>query len=121
MKADLYVKLAGGQQTVGGYSVQVFSNGNSSAFPGATITVNPLLGNYQFIQNTAAFTLVAPTVDCAIDLMIGNNTGVGTITFSGFTVNSNTGEPLTNTIGHFFIISIRRLAGISTYVIKALQ
>lgn len=120
MKADLYVKLAGGQQTVGGYSVQVYSNGNSNTFGGSK-TVDPLLGNYQFIQNTGAFTLVAPTVDCAIDILIGNNVGAGAITFSGFTVNSNTGEPLTTTNGHFFILSIRRMINISTYVIKALQ
>lgn len=116
-KVDLHVKLAGGQQVVGGYSLKVSVVGNSN---GINYTVNPLTGNYQFVFNNGAWTLTAPTVDCAVDIMVQNQSGAGAVTFSGFTVGS-TGDPLTITNGHVFIISVRRMAGISTYTIKALQ
>lgn len=117
-KADLYVKIAGGQQMVGGFSLQVFQNGNMGT---GSKTFDPSNGNYQSALNNGAITINAPTVDCAIDILISNQPGAGVITMSGFTVNSNTGEPFTTTSGHLFILSIRRIAGISTYTVKALQ
>lgn len=117
-QASLFVKLAGGQQVVGGYSLQVYQNGNMGT---GTKTFDPLNGNYQTAINNGAITIVAPTVDCAMDILIVNTTGAGAISFSGFTVNSNTGEPFTTTINHTFILSIRRIGGVATYVNKALQ
>lgn len=117
MKADLYVKLAGGQQTVGGFSVQPYDRGSVSG----SINVSPLDGNYQYFTNNGAITLNAPSSDCAIDILITNSGSAGAITFSGYTVNSNTGEPFTTTNGHKFILSIRRINGTATYVNKALQ
>lgn len=116
-KADLYVKLAGGQQVVGGFTLSPYSGGNVS---GST-TPDPANGNYQYFTNNGAITLNAPTSDCAIDILITNSGSAGAITFSGYTVNSNTGEPFTTTNGHKFILSIRRINGTSTYVNKALQ
>lgn len=117
-KADLHVKIAGGQQIVGGYSIQVYQNGNMGT---GTKTFDPLNGNYQTAVNTGAITINAPTVDCAIDVLIVNGSGAGAISFSGFTVNANTGEPFTTTLNHIFLLSIRRLGAVSTYVVKALQ
>ena len=117
-KADLYVKLAGGQKVVGGYTISPGSNGNMGT---GTFTFNPLSGNYQTATNTGAVTIIAPTADCAMDILITNSGTAGALAFSGFTVNSNTGEPFTTTNGHMFILSIRRIGGISTYVNKALQ
>lgn len=119
-KADLHVKLAGGQKIVGGYSLNVYQHGNSNTLPGGVLALNPLLGNYQFVQNIQAFTITAPTVDCAIDLLIGNNVGAGAVSFSGFTVGF-TGDGLTTVSGAFFIVSFRRMIGVSTYTVKALQ
>jgi hypothetical protein len=110
------LSVTGGQNISGGgftFSVQVNSAGN--------LALNALLGNYQSIGNNGAFTITAPTVDSAIDLMVVNAAAAGAITFTGFTVGNNTGDLLTTTNGHIFIISFRRIAGISTYVIKALQ
>jgi hypothetical protein len=88
----------------------------------ASFTVNPALGNYQFGTNNGAFTLTAPSSDCAVDILITNGASAGAITFAaGFTVGSNTGDPLTTANTNKFIISIRRINGVSTYVIKALQ
>lgn len=114
-KAGLEVKLAGGQQIVGGYSIKPYNLVN---IPNTTI--NPLLGNYQYGNNTGAFTFTAPTVDCAVDILVTNTAAAGSISFSGFTVGS-TGDTLTTTNGHRFLISFRRINGISTYLIKALQ
>lgn len=119
-QASLFVKLAGGQQVVGGYSVQTYSNGNMGT---GTYTFSPLNGNYQYAINNGAVQIQVPTTACAIDILIENVTGAGAITFGGggWFVNSNTGEPFTTTVGHFFILSIRRLVNVSTYVVKALQ
>jgi hypothetical protein len=84
-------------------------------------TVNALLGNYQYIANNAAFTITAPANDSAVDILVTNTASAGGITFVGFTVGTNTGDLLTTTSGHRFIISVRRINAISTYVIKALQ
>jgi hypothetical protein len=110
------VLTAGGGATItGGFGFTPYSQPNGSFTP------NPLNGNYQFTGNSAAFTITAPTTDCAIDILVTNAAGAGAITFTGFTVGNNTGDLLTSTVGHRFIISIRRINGVSTYVNKALQ
>jgi hypothetical protein len=116
-QADLHVKLAGGQQVVGGFTIAPFNGSNVSG----SYTPDALNGNYQYFTNNGAITFNSPGTDCAIDFLITNSGTAGAITFSGYTVNANTGEPLTTTNGHKFILSIRRINGTSTYVIKALQ
>ena len=109
------LSLTGGQTISGGFNFNVFVP------PAGNITINPFNGNYQSISNVGAFTVNAPATDCAVDLMVVNGVGAGAIAFSGFTVGTNTGDLLTTVNGHTFIISIRRMVNISTYVIKALQ
>lgn len=116
-KAGLEVKLAGGQQIMGGYSVKVFNCGGMGT---GTYTFDPLNGNYQYAANTGNVTILPPTVDCAIDVLLDVGLSSGTTSFSGFTVGF-TGDAITTTNGHKFIISIRRMLGISTYTVKALQ
>ena len=75
---------------------------------GAAVTTKSIsAGNYtvdcstrqlQYIPNTGAFTLTAPSSDgeCALDIEVGAS--AGTITLSGFTPNSVNGtSPLTDT------------------------
>jgi hypothetical protein len=112
---DLHVKLAGGQQIRGGFSSLPANLGTLSSQ-----TINPLLGNYQYGTNNGAFTFTAPSVDCAVDILITNGASASAITFSGFTVG-NVGDFFTTVNGHKFIVSIRRINGTSTYVVKALQ
>lgn len=101
-----------------GYTVTAYNNGSKNS--GWTIT--PSNGNYQYFTNTGAHTITAPSSDCAVDVLQINGTGAGAITFSGFQVQSGgTGDSLTTTSGHEFLISVRRINSISTYVIKALQ
>lgn len=115
--ASLFVKLAGGQQVVGGFSLSPYNGGNVSG----SYTPNPLNGNYQYFTNNGAITFNAPTVDCAIDFLITNSASAGAITFSGYTVSASTGDAFTTANTHKFILSIRRINGTSTYTKKALQ
>lgn len=118
-KASLFVKLAGGQQVVGGFSLAPYNAGNMGT---GTFTFDPNNGNYQYCSNTGAVAIQVPATDCAIDILITNSASAGAITFgAGFSVNSNTGEPFTTTNGHKFLLSIRRINGTTTYIKKALQ
>lgn len=114
---SIFVKLAGGQQVVGGFSLNPYNGGNVSG----SYTPDPLNGNYQYFSNNGAITFNAPAVDCAIDYLITNTASAGTITFSGYTVSAVTGDAFTTTNTHKFILSIRRINGTSTYIKKALQ
>lgn len=101
-----------------GYKFTAFSAGTKST---GTFTPDAANGNYQYVTNGGAHTLAAPAADCAIDILYTNNGSAGTVTFSGFQVGSSTGDSLTTTNGDDFIISIRRINSIATYLIKALQ
>jgi hypothetical protein len=108
--------IAGGKNMRGGVTATPYSLGNIASF-----TADGLKGQLQYGTNHGAFTLTAPTADTEIDILVVNDGSAGAITFSGFTVGSLTGDPLTTTNGHKFIISIKRINGTSTYTIKALQ
>jgi hypothetical protein len=98
-----------------------FTAHNLGTVSSGTTTPDPALGNYQYLTNNGAFTLAAPSSDCAIDLMVTNGASAGAITFSGFSVGSSTGDSLTTTNGSSFLISMRRINGLSLYGITALQ
>jgi hypothetical protein len=88
----------------------------------ANITLNAANGNYQYLTSNAAYTITAPTQDCAIDILILNGSSAGSLTFSGFTIQSGgTGDTYATTASSQFILSVRRINGVSTYVWKALQ
>jgi hypothetical protein len=94
---------------------------NIGTVSSGTLTPNAANGNYQYYTNNGAHTLAAPAADSALDILVTNGPSAGAITFSGFTVNANTGEPLTTTNGNKFIITIVRINGTATYMVKALQ
>src|SRR5581483_3346859 len=98
-----------------------FTPNNIGTVSSGTLTPDPTLGNYQYLTNNGAFTLAAPAADCAIDILVTNGASAGVITFSGFTVGSNVGDSLTTTNGNKFIVSLRRINGTATYVVKGLQ
>jgi hypothetical protein len=101
-----------------GYSITAFNLGTGSG----TVTPNPANGNYQYITNNGVFTLSAPPVDCAIDILVTNGASAGTITLSGFTAQSGGGgDTYMTTNTYLFLLMIRRINGTSTYVWKALQ
>jgi len=111
---------AGAQETLtAGFLFTAFNLGNLS---GASLTPNAFNGNYQYASNNGAGTINAPTSDCAIDILISNTTGAAAQTLSGFTVVAgSTGDtaPTTSTTAKW-IISIRRINAVPTYVIKVI-
>lgn len=110
-----YLKIVGGQTLSGGFNSNPYALGSSS------FTVNPLLGNYQYITLTSSIIIYAPASACAVDIMVTNGAGAG-LSFSGFQDTSgNYGDPYYNTNGYKYLVMIRRINFISTYSIKSMQ
>lgn len=110
--------ILGNKTITGGFRTTDYNGGTIST---GTFTPDAYNSNYQFYTNNGAHTLAAPANNSAIDILITNGASAGAITFSGYTVGSNTGSALTTTNGNRFIISIRRINGVSTYSSYALQ
>jgi hypothetical protein len=115
---DNVLQVAGRQTTTGGFRFTTYSLGTIAS---GTVTPDAYNGNYQAYNNNGAHTMAVPANECAIDIMISNMAAAGAITFSGYTVGPNTGDLMATTSGNVFIVSIRRILTVSTYVIKALQ
>lgn len=75
----------------------------------------------QWIADTGAFTITAPTSDGACTLQIEMGTSAATPTLTGWTVGSNTGDPITTTSGNKLKMYITRIHSISSYTIQELQ
>lgn len=113
--------LIGGSSSYvsGGFSVVPYNIGTLSS---GTTTLDPNNGNYQYYTNNGAHTISAPSKDCAIDIMITNGSSAGSITFSGFTANTdNVGDTYATTNTYKYLLMVRRINSISTYVFKTLQ
>ena len=115
---DNVLQVAGGQTTTGGFRFTSYSLGVVSS---GIITPDAYNGNYQSYTNSGAHSITAPANECAIDILISNSSTAGAITFTGYTVGANTGDLMATGSGNLFIVSIRRIGAVSTYVIKALQ
>ena len=108
-------KSATNQSITGGAVV------TSYALSTGSFTANPGLSPLQYITNNGAFTITAPASDGTMLLLITNGASASTITFTGFTVGSSTGDTIDFTNGHMFMVSIMRVNGYSTYRIAAMQ
>lgn len=86
-----------------------------------TTTVDCGKSPLQTMTNNGASTFAAPANDGSCIVYMLNGASAGAITFSGFTVSSNTGDALNTTNTNKFFISIVRAGGVSNYVIRALQ
>lgn len=104
------------QTLSGGANVTSFSISSSSA-----ITIDCGKGPLQYVNNSGAFTVTAPSNDGSTMLLMLNKTGAGSLTLSGFNVGSNTGDATDTTSGHNFTISIWRINSVSGYRIAAHQ
>ena len=109
---------AANQNMTGGVLTPGISIGTETS---GTYTVVCGNGPLQWLTNGGAFTIAAPANDSACIIKIVNNGSAGAISFSGFSVGSNTGDTLNTVNGDKFFISFIRDAGDSTYTIKALQ
>lgn len=86
-----------------------------------SITVDCSTRPLQQITNGGAFTITAPANDGSCVIKITNNASAGAVTFSGFSVGSNSGDALTTTNLSKFFVTVVRVGGDSTYFVKALQ
>lgn len=110
--------LTTGQVFTGGLVLPALSLGTAAASTLTLVAGNPSLQAVT-INGTAAF--VAPSSNCEIDLWVTNAGSASTISFSGYSVGSNTGDTYDTTSGHRFIFQSRTANGSSTYAWKALQ
>lgn len=116
--ASATILTAASSSTVSvGYPVTAYNGGTVSS---GTFTATATNAGLQYYTNNGAHTLAAPSSDCTILILITNGASAGTITFSGFTVSSSTGDTLTTVNAARFVISIVRVNSISTYLIKAI-
>ncbi len=104
------------QSLSGGANVVSYNLGTVAS---GTVSLDCGKGPLQYLVDGGAFTITAPTSDGSCMLKLTNTTGAQIPTFSGFTTNSNTGEPLTTTNNSVFFISIFRIGGVSSYLVKA--
>jgi hypothetical protein len=96
--------------------------GNLGTISTGTTTLSPSTGNYQYYTNGGAHTIAAPSSDCAIDVLVTNSATAGAITLSGFTAPSGGGgDTYATTNANRYLLSVRRINAISTYVWKSLQ
>lgn len=91
--------------------------------PTGTITVNCAARALQYIAaNTAAWTINAQTNDSSCMVQIENGASGNVIpTFSGFRVGGNTGDAITTAANAVFVVTVWRIHGIASYLVKALQ
>ena len=106
------------QTVTGGANVTSDNLGTQSS---GTLTIDCGKCPLQYLTNNGAFTLAAPSNDGSCMVFVTNGSSAGTITFSGFTVGSNTGDALNTTNTDLFTISIWRINGTSGYRIAAHQ
>ncbi len=106
------------QTVAGGANVTSLSLGTISS---GTTTIDCGARPLQYFTNGGAFTLAAPASDGSCLVMSTNNGSASTITFSGFTVGSSTGDALTTTNAEKFTISIWRINGVAGYRVAAMQ
>jgi hypothetical protein len=112
---DAALKVSGNQTITGGFKVAPADLGTGAG----TVTPDPFSANYQYITNNGAFTLAAPTSDCAIDILIINGATAGVITFSGFATSpTGPGDALNQTNAAKFLVSIRRIKATAFYTLK---
>jgi hypothetical protein len=111
-----YAKLNAPDQTVSGGA-----NVTSQTLSTGSFTIDCGSRPLQYITNGGAFTITAPSNDGSCLLLITNNASAGAVTFSGFSVGSNTGDALTTTNGNKFTVDFWRINGTSGYRIAAHQ
>ena len=109
---------AANQTLSGGANV---TSDNLGTVSSGTTTIDCGARPIQYLTNGGAFTLAAPSNDGSCLIFVTNNGSAGAITFSGFTVGSNTGASLTTTNTSMFTISVWRANGTSGYSIFAHQ
>ncbi len=114
LKADTADELTAG------FSSAAVDSGTKSS---GTFTPSPDTGNFQHFVNGGAHTLGVPAKNCAMVLLMKNNSSAGTLTTSGYTKVD--GDDLSTTNGDEFFLYVTRYndgsTSFSALTVKALQ
>jgi len=105
-------------------AVQTAQTGNivtSLSLTAGNTTVDCSQRPGQYVANTGAFVVTAPSNDGYCYLDVENGSGAGAITLSGFSPNTMGGAILDTTSGHNFRLVISRVHGHSNIFAIALQ
>lgn len=113
---DGYLFPRGGLLSGGGFATTPYNAGTKSS---GTFTPDEANGNFQYAVNGGAHTLAPPTNNCNLVIQYTNDGSAGAITTSGFTKVS--GDSLTTTDGHDFLMYITKINGFSHLNVVALQ
>lgn len=105
---DTAVKSDATAQISKGYTLAPNDLGNKNA----GWTIDPTLGNTQYMTNTGAHTITAPANDCRVEIEVTNSATAGSLSFSGFT-GSIKGEAYNTTNGNAFTLVVRRTNGVT--------
>lgn len=84
---------------------------NAGTKSSGTFTPDPTNGNIQYATNGGAHTIAPPSNDCSMVIQYTNNGSAGAVTTSSFTYV--TGDSLTTTNGHDFLLFITKINGFS--------
>lgn len=98
------------------------STSDNDGAPSSPYTPSPVGGHYKHIDCDKELQINAPTAGGCYTLMIEitNVTGAGNKTFSGFTKSPDT-EAFTNTVGHKFLVHIRKTNSVVLATVEACQ
>lgn len=108
-----------GQVLTGGFAPTAVALGTVTS---GTITIDCANGPLQLLTNGGAFTLALTAGhlgNCIVHVV--NNGSAGTITFSGFSNGSNTGDALDTTNAHEFDIVLTKISAKTHYLVSAYQ
>lgn len=86
---------------------------------GGTLQLDPTVMNDNYYTNNGAHTILAPTTDCKITLLITNGASAGAITLTGFTAKVDT--TYNTTLGNSFFLTVVRINGVSGFAWMANQ
>jgi hypothetical protein len=111
--------LTAADQTLSG-GANVTAN-NIGTVSSGTTTLDCGTSPLQYMTNNGAFTLAAPANDGSCIIRVTNGASAGAITFSGWTVGSNTGDAYATTNTNKYDLFVRRINGASSYQWSALQ
>lgn len=117
--ASIATKVAkAGDALTGGFTTVYADDGAKAS---GTYTPTYVGGNFKYAKSTGAWTLAAPTAMTAgsIVIFLENQTGAGAVTLTGFM--KVTGDTLTTTLGHLFMLYITVVGSGKHLHIQAMQ
>jgi len=110
--------LSANQNLAGGFTVTPYNIGAVISSP---LVPDFTKGQYQYGGANSAININCPAADGGCDILITNGTGAGAITMNAAFVAVAPGDSYATTAAKKYILSVRRINGVSTYIWKAIS